>query len=219
MRTISIGRDHSCDIIIDDPRISRIHAHIIQNGAEFTYRDLSTNGSIINGLNIRNSDIIIQYGTSVLLASVIALPWDKVKNLLPTETVYSLSTSTIHQGYGFRGNTDSVIGMNLNQNYKPTNLPDKLRGWNWGAFFFGWLWAVFNGIYWPVFVIFFPPAFIVVNIVLGVNGSEWSWKNRNWRDISHFVETQRLWAIWGTVLFITGLVLFVLAIAVLISLN
>lgn len=83
MRTITVGRDNSCDIVINDPRISRVHANIIQQGSAYIYRDMSTNGTLINGVLLNRSDINVKYGDSVLLASTVALPWHKVQLLLP----------------------------------------------------------------------------------------------------------------------------------------
>ena len=28
-------------------------------------------------------------------------------------------------------------------------VPNEIKGWNWGAFFFNWIWGVCNGVYWP----------------------------------------------------------------------
>lgn len=85
MRTITLGRDNSCDIVINDSRVSRIHANIFRNGDGYTYRDMSTNGTRINGVLVQRTDIFINPGDSVLLASSVPLPWEKVKNLFPEE--------------------------------------------------------------------------------------------------------------------------------------
>jgi NTP pyrophosphatase (non-canonical NTP hydrolase) len=45
-----IGRDAKCDIVIDDPKLSRIHAEIVQEESRFILYDRhSSNGSRING--------------------------------------------------------------------------------------------------------------------------------------------------------------------------
>lgn len=81
-------------------------------------------------------------------------------------------------------------------------VPDEIKKWNWGAFWFNWLWGVFNGVYWPL-------ALIVVNfipyigglislgccIALGVNGSEWAWKAKSWSSVAEFKRVQHKWAI------------------------
>lgn len=45
-----IGRDETCHVVLDDPRVSTRHAMVYFAGGEFRVRDLdSTNGSLLNG--------------------------------------------------------------------------------------------------------------------------------------------------------------------------
>lgn len=45
-----IGRDETCHVALDDPRVSTRHAMVYFAGGEFRVRDLdSTNGSLLNG--------------------------------------------------------------------------------------------------------------------------------------------------------------------------
>ncbi|MBI4404956.1 MAG: GGDEF domain-containing protein [Deltaproteobacteria bacterium] len=49
-RTVKIGRDATCQIVLDDPHVSRVHAEIIHRGKEMILRDCgSTNGIFVNG--------------------------------------------------------------------------------------------------------------------------------------------------------------------------
>lgn len=49
-RKIEIGRDSACDIVLNDPKVSRIHAEINFEDGEYLLIDKnSTNGTIING--------------------------------------------------------------------------------------------------------------------------------------------------------------------------
>ncbi len=49
-RRLVIGRDSGCDINIDDPGLSRIHAEVIRDEGRFTFVDSgSLNGTLING--------------------------------------------------------------------------------------------------------------------------------------------------------------------------
>jgi len=149
MRTITIGRDNSCDIVINDSRVSRIHANILRNGDGYTYRDMSTNGTRINGVLVRRTDIFINSGDSILLASSVPLQWEKVKNLFPEETLLNISNK-------------GKFNINGGSTQASNELPDNLEKWNWGAFCFGWLWTVSNGIYWPL--IFFYSIFRISRI-------------------------------------------------------
>jgi hypothetical protein len=83
MRTITIGRAPSCDIIINDPNVSRVHAEISVEGGQYLYRDTSTNGTVVNGRRINNERVYVMPYASVILASSVPLPWDKLIPLLP----------------------------------------------------------------------------------------------------------------------------------------
>jgi pSer/pThr/pTyr-binding forkhead associated (FHA) protein len=60
-----IGRDPDCDIVIEDPMLSRVHAEVVYDGGSFIFRD---HGSL-NGSNINN----------VRVTSHVLLPEDVIK--------------------------------------------------------------------------------------------------------------------------------------------
>ena len=52
--SITIGRKSSCDIVLDDPQISREHARVIVSDASAAIQDLSSgNGVTVNGRRIQ----------------------------------------------------------------------------------------------------------------------------------------------------------------------
>ena len=63
-RVIVIGRSSDCDIVVDDPNVSRRHAEVRRIGDGYSLVDLgSTNGTEVNGQRIRetalmNGDVI-----------------------------------------------------------------------------------------------------------------------------------------------------------------
>lgn len=81
MRNISIGRDSSCDIVINNDRVSRFHASITPAGNGYIFRDTSNNGTRINGTMVRNSERPIRFGDQILLAGNIPLPWNRIQNM------------------------------------------------------------------------------------------------------------------------------------------
>lgn len=83
MKTITVGRSDVCDIVINEPNISRIHAEISLFEGKYTFRDVSTNGSSVNGRSIVNSEVTINSNCSILLAHSIPLYWSKIEALLP----------------------------------------------------------------------------------------------------------------------------------------
>ena len=68
----TIGRSRQCDIVLDDPNISRRHAEIRPRGGSWVMSDLgSTNGVCINGRRIEGTEVVrpgdeIELGTSVI---------------------------------------------------------------------------------------------------------------------------------------------------------
>ncbi len=50
---MSLGRSSRADVVIDDPRMSRIHAYVVKDAEKFIFVDAnSTNGSFINGVRV-----------------------------------------------------------------------------------------------------------------------------------------------------------------------
>ena len=66
----TIGRSRQCDVMLDDPNISRSHAEIRPRGGSWVLTDLgSTNGSRLNGRRVDGSELLkpgdeIELGTS-----------------------------------------------------------------------------------------------------------------------------------------------------------
>ncbi len=86
MKTITIGK-LNCDIVIQDAYISRKHAEISLVDGQYVFRDLSKNGTTINGKVYHNEKVVIAPGTPVYLANKVPLPWPQVLMLLPNTPV------------------------------------------------------------------------------------------------------------------------------------
>ncbi len=55
---VTIGRQESCDVVLDDPTVSRHHAEVRRNGDAFELHDLgSRNGTRVNGLGITRTQL------------------------------------------------------------------------------------------------------------------------------------------------------------------
>lgn len=85
-KTITIGRQ-GCDIIINDPSISRYHARISLVAGQYVYNDVSRNGTVINGQYINNTKVVITPESKVFLANKVPLPWAQIFMLLPNGPV------------------------------------------------------------------------------------------------------------------------------------
>ncbi len=90
----------------------------------------------------------------------------------------------------------------------PAEIPVEIDRWNWGAFLLTWIWGVGNGVF--ISLLVFVPFFgiLIMPFVLGAKGSAWAWRNRRWDSVEHFKRVQRLWAIWGVVVWIGAIALF-----------
>jgi TPR repeat protein len=80
-------------------------------------------------------------------------------------------------------------------------IPPGLDRWNWGALLLNWIWGLGNNTF-IALLMFVPVVNIVMPFVLGAKGSEWAWRNKRWQSVEHFKRVQRLWAIWGVVVWI-----------------
>jgi hypothetical protein len=67
---VTIGRSRQCDVVLNDPNVSRQHAEIRPRGGSWVLKYLgSTNGSSLNGRRIEGSEIVkagdeVEVGTS-----------------------------------------------------------------------------------------------------------------------------------------------------------
>jgi hypothetical protein len=89
----------------------------------------------------------------------------------------------------------------------PTAMPAEIDRWNWGAFLLNWVWGIGNNTFVALLTLV-PFVGLVMPFVLGVKGSAWAWRNGRWDSVAHFKRVQRLWAIWGVVLWLGAIALF-----------
>jgi len=116
-----------------------------------------------------------------------------------------------------------------------SQVEEELGKWNWGAFFFGWLWGIFNKVYIAliqlVIIVFtfllnvmglkmiaplFSLATLGLSIWLGVKGSRMAWENRAYHNLEHFREVRHNWNVAAAItagvlllLFVMSLLLFI----------
>jgi pSer/pThr/pTyr-binding forkhead associated (FHA) protein len=69
---VTMGRSRQCDIVLNDPNVSRQHAELRPRGGSWVLTDLgSTNGSRLNGHPVERSEVVrpgdeIELGATVL---------------------------------------------------------------------------------------------------------------------------------------------------------
>lgn len=98
---ITIGRASSCDVHINEQwdTVSNEHADIERQGDSLVFYDHSSNGTVINGQRIRNTNVRIYPGDKILLAGVFELGWDVINRYFPS-TRRPTVTQNIHEETG-----------------------------------------------------------------------------------------------------------------------
>lgn len=85
-------------------------------------------------------------------------------------------------------------------------IPPGIKGWNWGAFFLGWIWGIGNKVWISLFG-FIPAVGFFMALILGAKGNEWAWQNKKWKSIAHFKKVQSNWA-WAGVAVVIIVIIF-----------
>ncbi|MEF9958596.1 MAG: zinc ribbon domain-containing protein [Niameybacter sp.] len=93
--------------------------------------------------------------------------------------------------------------------YQEGVVPDEVKKWNWGAFFFNAMWGVGNYSYLPLLCLI-PLFNFIWMFVCGVKGNEWAWRSGKFDNLEDFLATQQTWNRAGLGAFIFTLVIFVL---------
>jgi pSer/pThr/pTyr-binding forkhead associated (FHA) protein len=68
----TVGRSRQCDVVVDDPNVSRRHAELRPRGGSWVLTDLgSTNGSRVNGRAVSGPTVVkpgdeLELGTAVM---------------------------------------------------------------------------------------------------------------------------------------------------------
>lgn len=87
-------------------------------------------------------------------------------------------------------------------------IPDGIKGWSWGAFLLSGFWAIGNKT-WIGLLAFVPYLGFIMAVILGFQGREWAWKNKQWDSVEHFNRVQKKWSFWGVTIiggaFVIGL--------------
>ena len=81
-------------------------------------------------------------------------------------------------------------------------IPEEIRGYNWGAFFLGLIWAKMNGIPVGRGGLFNP----FLNFQLASSGNELAWKFKRWESVAHFRRVQRRF-VYAPLILWTGFIL------------
>ena len=97
MKTISIGRDSSCGIIISDNRVSHRHATLrIYSSGKMEIVDTSKNGTKVDGVKIKNGmPCPVTRKSVVIFADAVQLDWSQVEDPLKYFKIAAIAVATI----------------------------------------------------------------------------------------------------------------------------
>lgn len=227
---ITIGRNPQSTIVVDAKynTVSGNHATITRNGNTLTIEDHSTNGTYVNGVKCHNGSVQIHMGDSVTLGQQYPLNISEVMSLLggpaATQRMVTPATARVPQPDAHQQNVNvqiNVGGANSNRSHEEVSsyreTPKCLNDWSWGAFVWGWLWGVCNGVYWPLITLIpyvGQLAALIICFILGANGNRYAWEKFS-GSAAEFDEKQHNWAVAAgvyAVILVLLIVIFVIAI-------
>lgn len=90
-----------------------------------------------------------------------------------------------------------------------SNDTEKLRKWNWGAFFLAPIWTLANKLEIWTILCFIPFVNIGVIFFLGYNGNRLAFEKSKIDSVDDFLLIQKSWGVWGLRLFWLGLIALV----------
>lgn len=240
MNQINIGRNASSDIVVPAQykTVSGDHVTIRRSGNSFVLEDHSTNGTYVNGTQVLHDMCNIALSDTILLGRSYPLNMAEVQRLLnnaadgtvvDSGTVIDVQAREIpHAQRPAQPNIYVNVQQEQRQAQSQPNpqpayqqarpqspvLPNCLDKWSWGGFCFGWLYGVFNGIYWPLIVLIPVVGWIaapIINIILGIKGHAQAWEKfaakGSEAGAAIFDSKQQTWDRVGLILFIINLVI------------
>ncbi len=137
MKTITIGRSPVCDIIINEPNLSRIHAEISLKDGIYTFRDVSACGCTVNGKIIENAEVIIDSNSYILIAHNTLLNWSKIEDAFSVIGENQISSdkaefSNTHETLDGTGSFSTTTHSTLDSSphfYNKQNKYKSVEGW------------------------------------------------------------------------------------------
>ena len=90
--------------------------------------------------------------------------------------------------------------LNYPQGQPVYGKTEPIKGWNWGACMYGWIWGLANGTWMPLLGIL-PILNMFWWIVCGIKGNEWAMNSGMWKTVEEFNAVQKSWNRAGKIMF------------------
>jgi hypothetical protein len=98
-RELRIGRDPTCDVVLDFARVSRRHAVVRELGDRHTVADAgSSNGTTVNGLPNHGQPVLLKPGDVIELAQTVALVYEIGAERRPTAWIAAAAAMLVLLG-------------------------------------------------------------------------------------------------------------------------
>ena len=256
MNKITIGRDANSSIVVPGryTTVSESHVTIERLGKNYTLIDHSTNGTYVNGVKVLNDSCHIVMTDTITLGQKYALDMTQVEKLLADEPQAEPALKEVPtEEPKEEPKEEPVVEVEVEEvpkgASKAKSAPKQEREepaivdkWSWGGFGLDWIYAVCNGVWWPIVipVLFllshgigilffwipvigqilsslvglFYPIKIVIKIILGIKGHSFTWDKYK-GDPEKFEKKQKTWDKVGLIYFIVKVVLIFLNVVVL----
>lgn len=211
MRKITVGRNPQSNIVVssDYVTVSGNHATISYDGQVYIIQDHSTNGTYVNGTKINNAVCQIRQGDNITLGTKYVLNLNEVISLLSGGAT---TERIVKNPEPIKPVITPQPVAEPEKSKNEVKEPECLNKWNWGAFCFSWIWAVCNGIYWPLIMLI--PYLgqiigLVISIILGINGNRYAWEQYK-GNANDFDERQKSWSKAAGIYFLIVVVLSII---------
>ena len=187
VRKISIGRNPRSDIRLDEGHIyaSKHHGEIYYDGTQMIYRDMSTNGPMINRTRVRHRSVPLRRGDVIMIAGRYLLEWNIIDHFVPTAWAVGTAFGNL--------NTPQAITAANGMTIAPKDIHVNIDAWNWGAMGLYPIWGLFNGCWWTLPIgITIGWLFPLPNLLFGHFGTQWALQGRQWNSMQEFDEKQKI---------------------------
>ncbi len=93
---------------------------------------------------------------------------------------------------------------------------DITKEFNWGAFLGSWIWGLINNSYKPLWILLlcFTPASFYFQLVCGIKGNEWAYKNRLWENDEKFLDSQRTQSLVFIIIYVIIIPIIAIALSI-----
>lgn len=227
MNQITVGRNSQSTIVVSSQynTVSGNHATITREGNAYILEDHSTNGTYVNGMRIHHASCQIRPGDQITLGMQYVLDFNTVQNLLGSgyatqrypeaPATARVAPMQAQQQAPLNQQININMGAQAQQEYqRQRETPACLNQWSWGAFYWGWIWGVGNGVYWPLITLIpyvGQIAALIIAFILGANGNRYAW-DKYTGTAAEFDEKQHNWAVAAGICFLIEIVIVIFVI-------